>query len=120
MPPAPLQHRWLRWLVLAVLLVQIGVPLVQLLKPRPARFGWQMYATGRAHPQIALVLPDGQTVPVTISDHLAYLRRDAYLQPAMTPHLCRRYPAALAVRYTPADAAIAPPRDDPCHAEPLR
>lgn len=115
--PIARRHRLLMLLVLLVLLCQIAVPVVQLFKPRPARFGWQMYATGRDHPQIALVLPDGQTLPVTVTDHLAYLRRDAYLQPALTPHLCRTHPAALAVRYTPAGSPTVP-LDDPCRSMP--
>ncbi|HVS65983.1 MAG TPA: hypothetical protein VMT85_21050 [Thermoanaerobaculia bacterium] len=38
---------WVRWFAIAYLLVQIGLPLFQLARPRPARFGWQMYSAVR-------------------------------------------------------------------------
>ena len=95
-----IRDRQLRdWVITAFILlwlvVQIGVPLWQLTNPRPARFGWQMYAVVKYPPQITAVRCDGSSVQLTPSSYFAYFRSDlhpAYIQ-ALGKHLCRVDPS---------------------------
>ena len=91
------------WVVVAFILlwlaVQIGVPLWQLTKPRPTRFGWQMYADIKYPPQITAVRSDGSSVRLAASRYLADFRfefRPGYIQ-ALGKHLCRVEPSLQAV-----------------------
>ena len=68
------------WLVAAFILlwlaVQVGVPLWQLTRPRPVRFGWQMYANVRYPPWITGIRTDGSSVQLSAHRYLANFRYD--------------------------------------------
>lgn len=80
----------------AFLLVQLGVPALKLAEPRPARFGWQMYAGTRAIPGFSVVLPEGGE-KIRTADHVIELRREIDNQRLIPPHLCRTVDSASAV-----------------------
>jgi hypothetical protein len=75
--------------IVLFLAIQIGVPLVQLFAPRPAHFGWQMFAAIGRRPKFSVVMRDGTTRPVDPSPYLAERRGDLKLEAALPPHLCR-------------------------------
>jgi hypothetical protein len=90
--------RWPWWAV-AYLVVQLAVPLWQLTRPRPARFGWQMYA-GISQPlTFAAVNADGSLTPVPLDRYIIRLRTDIDLIRYIPPAVCQRT-QAVAVRYT--------------------
>lgn len=71
------------------LAIQIGVPLAKLRGPRPAPFGWQMFAAIGRRPKFSIVLRDGTIRPVDPSPYLSERRGDMKLEGAFPPHLCR-------------------------------
>ena len=79
------------------LVVQVVVPSWQLTQPRPARFGWQMYAAG-AGVAFAVVGRDGAVTPVALEDYIVRRRDDLDLRRYLPPVICARTGAA-AVRY---------------------
>jgi hypothetical protein len=80
--------------------IQTGVPLILLSKPRPARFGWQMYSAVPKRASFDLVMRDGASRPVDLRLYVAQSRGDADLQTALPPHLCHVVPDVAAVRIT--------------------
>ena len=87
------------WVVAAFILlwlaVQVGVPLWQLTNPRPARFGWQMYAGKIYPPRIIGIRTDGKSVQLSAYRYLATFRyefRPSYVQ-ALGEHVCRVEPS---------------------------
>jgi hypothetical protein len=86
-------------LCLAFLTLQVGVPAVRLLGPRPARFGWQMFAAHTTAPAFAVEHADGSRALVDVDDYFAFRRGD--LDPAvfdrLPPHLCRLDPTVVTV-----------------------
>lgn len=87
--------------VLAAVFVaaQIGVATHQLSKPRPAKFGWQMYSGIREALSYELVRRDGTVEPVRRADYFGNFRIDLddIIEPA-AQLICARRPDAAAVR----------------------
>lgn len=85
------------------LLLQIGVPLVRLAKPRPARFGWQMYSAKLQRPRFSLVMRDGTTRPADLHPYVPQSRGEVDLERALPQHLCRAMPDVASVQILKAD-----------------
>ncbi len=92
--------------------IQIGVPLIRLWAPRPARFGWQMFSARQQRPRFSLVLRDGTSRPVNLGPYVAQSRGEVDLENALPPHLCRTVPDVASVQITAPDAEQ--PRVYPC------
>jgi hypothetical protein len=103
-------RRWPPWAI-AFLVIQIVVPLWQLTQPRPARFGWQMYAAGAPAAEFAAVGRDGSVTPVALHEYIVRRRDDLDLLGVLPPAVCART-GAVAVRYR--DAAGRAPVEIPC------
>ena len=86
------------------LLIQTGMPLVQLWAPRPARFGWQMFSATPQRNRFSLVMRDGTGQPVDLRLYVAQSRGEVDLEEALPPHLCRVVPDVASVRITAADS----------------
>ena len=85
--------------IVALLAVQVGVPAWQMQKPRPVRFGWQMYA-GIAEPfSFRVVRVNGENEPVDIGDYLANHRGDIAVSSLIPLEVCARDREAVEVRY---------------------
>ncbi len=90
------------------LAVQILVPLAQFMwAPRPARFGWQMYAVASAAPRFELIMRDGTAKPLDITPYVTSLRGDVPLARFLPQHLCTLFPGAAAVHYKMDDGSQA-------------
>lgn len=96
--------------------VQIVVPAVLLLGPRPARFGWQMFAAHTIAPAFAVEHADGRRAMVDVDDFFAFRRGD--LDPAvfdrLPPHLCRVDPSITTVYERRVPDPAAPIEAHPC------
>jgi hypothetical protein len=90
-------HRWPLWAIV-FLGAQIAVPAWQLTRPRPARFGWQMYAGGARASHFAAVGRDGSVTAVALDEYVVRSRDDLDLVRYLPPAVCARTGAA-AVRY---------------------
>jgi hypothetical protein len=95
---------------LAVLAVQVGVPLARLTRPRQARFGWQMFSTAGPAPLLVAVRAGGARDTLDVGRFFAFRRgdlpRDAYA--GLPAHACARTPGARAVLLSwPGDSAPA-------------
>jgi hypothetical protein len=95
--------QWRDWAVISFIVlwlaIQIGVPLWQLTNPRPARFGWQMYADAKYLPRITGIRTDGGSVRLSGHRYLANFRyefRPSYIQ-VLGEHICRVEPSLWAV-----------------------
>jgi hypothetical protein len=82
---------------LAFLSVQIAVAAYQLSAPRPARFGWQMWAARKPSPQFLAVMRDGTKQPADLLKFVGVSRGEMDLEEALPPHLCRFIPGIAAV-----------------------
>jgi len=82
----------------AYLAVQLAVPSAKLWEPRPARFGWQMFAGIAPAPRFAVAMADGSTREVALADHYGNPRADLRYEDHLPGHLCRSLPGARAVR----------------------
>ena len=100
----------------AYLVVQVVVPAVQLLGPRPARFGWQMFAAHTIAPAFIVENADGRHARVDVDDFFAFRRGD--LDPAvfdrLPPHLCRLDPQITVVYERRVPDPAAPIETHPC------
>lgn len=85
-------------------LIQTGVPLMQLAAPRPARFGWQMFSAAPRRLRVSLVLRDGTTRPVDLRRYVGLSRGEVSLDDALPAHLCRAVPGLAAVQITSSDS----------------
>jgi hypothetical protein len=94
------------------LLIQAGVPLVQLGAQRPARFGWQMYSAKPQRARFVLVMRDGTQRPASLGPYVAQSRGELDLTSALPPHLCRMVPDLASVLVTASDAKA--PREYKC------
>ena len=96
------------------LAVQTIVPVVQLFRPRPARFGWQMFSGTSVPTQVKIRTPAGErAIPADeMAKHVGNWRGDLSLDKHLPPHLCRRYPEASAVLLYNLEADE--PREFPC------
>lgn len=59
-----------------ILVFQVGVPAVNLLAPRPARFGWQMYSVAQPAPQAWTSSANGGLEAVDLDGRWAVLRAE--------------------------------------------
>ena len=59
-----------------IVVIQVGVPAVNLLSPRPARFGWQMYSVAQPAPEAWTTSAKGGLEPVDLDGHWAVLRAE--------------------------------------------
>ena len=91
-------------LFMLFLLIQTGVPLVQLWAPRPARFGWQMFSAKPQRPRFSLVMRDGTLQPANLGLYVAQSRGEVDLEKALPPHLCRVIPDLSSVQITAPDS----------------
>ncbi len=104
MTPGPAQQMWTREKRVAAvffvlfLAIQIIVPLYKLTEPRPARFGWQMYAGAKAPISATLTRLDGSNITVGLAPYFGQYRGDLDLIEALPPYFCRRYPGVKTVR----------------------
>jgi hypothetical protein len=71
--------------------VQLVVPVVGLLSPRPARFGWQMYSVAEAAPQAWGEAADGSRTPIDLAGRVAVLRADTRDASAIGQALCANH-----------------------------
>ena len=86
------------------LMLQIGIPLYALTQPRPARWGWQMFA-GISVPLRFEAVTANETFPILLSDYVGNQRGDLELTTYLPPEICRRT-RAIAVRYRVLPARI--------------
>jgi hypothetical protein len=96
----------------SVLVIQVGIPLIQLWAPRPARFGWQMFTARPAPTRYTLVFHDGTRKPVDLEPYVAKSRGEMDVETALPPHLCRVVPDLASVLVLPPGARQ--PRVHPC------
>ena len=82
----------------AFLVVQVVVPLVQLTQPRPARFGWQMYAGAKAPESVTLIRQDGSEKTYGMSFYLGSYRSDLDITEALPRFICQKQPHLKGVR----------------------
>jgi hypothetical protein len=82
----------------AIVVFQLGVPLAQLWAPRPARWGWQMYATLSSTPTFTVVLKTGTVQPVDPAAYVTLMRTEIDFATVLPPHICHMMPDAVAVR----------------------
>ncbi|HET6379431.1 MAG TPA: hypothetical protein VFH63_00135 [candidate division Zixibacteria bacterium] len=85
--PSP-RRRLLTVLVGAFLIVQVGVPVVALFGPRPARFGWHMYSALPPLPEVSIVHADGTEEPVDLGTFFAVQRAEIDYADAVRRRLC--------------------------------
>jgi energy-converting hydrogenase Eha subunit A len=82
------RRRWLRWLVIAAVIVQLALPLAALAGPRPSRFGWQMFTAMAPIPVVWTEFADGDLSAVDLDTLLIHPRSEADLRPALVAALC--------------------------------
>lgn len=92
-------HRLVAVFFVLFLALQIFVPAVQLSKPRPSHFGWQMFSGLRPIPRYWLVRADGSTQEVTVEEHTGVRRLDADYHRVFADFLLKNYADAIAVRW---------------------
>jgi hypothetical protein len=98
-PVTPVARRLPAWRLFAVawLVWQLGLPLVKLVAPRPARFGWQMFSGGESL-RFFLRRGDGVEVEVSPLTVLAVPRSEIRAERELVAALCAADPRAEAVR----------------------
>jgi hypothetical protein len=94
------KHRFALAFCAAFLTVQTVVPLLRLARPRPARFGWQMWTVRPTFPTFRMVMADGTKRAPDLSVYVAVNRGEVDLRDALPPHLCRAVPGVTAVEIT--------------------
>lgn len=92
------RRRLTRVVFSAIVAFQLGMPLVQLWAPRPARWGWQMYATLPIPPTFSVVLHNGTVQPVDSAAYVTLMRTEVDLAIVLPPHICRVTLEAVAVQ----------------------
>lgn len=75
-------------LVAAYLAVQLLVPALALLEPRPAHFGWQMYSALPRLPQAWVLETDGTERPVDLTELFAVQRAEIDYGDVLRTGLC--------------------------------
>jgi hypothetical protein len=83
--------------------LQVVVPLVQLPRPRAARFGWQMFAGARPWPTFFGRGPDGRLAPIAVERYLGNPRGDLDVTPGVWRQLCSLLPEIRAIQVIAAD-----------------
>ena len=88
-----------RFAAVCLLALQIAIPAYQLLKPRPARFGWQMFA-GISQPlEFFVGFGDGRVERVDLARYFGRVRSDMTLTNDLPPILCAHLPNSREVSY---------------------
>ena len=83
-----------------LLVVQVVVCLVQLWEPRPARFGWQMYAGFKNAVQYLVVDRSGEEQQIKINRYIALPRGDIDdVERKVKPLICGDHQEAQTVRF---------------------
>ena len=75
-------------LVTAFLAIQVVVPTVALLGPRPARFGWQMYSALPDMPRAWVLNRDGSEHPIDLGRLFAVQRAEIDYVAVLRTGLC--------------------------------
>lgn len=83
-------------LCLAIVIVQLAVPLRAFLEPRPARFGWHMYSTLNYLPEAWIEEASGSVTRVDVTQILGDTRAEIHWSEPLADLLCR-HPQADAV-----------------------
>lgn len=73
---------------------------------KPARFGWQMYASASRVPEFTLVHSSGQRDPVRPADFIANRRPEVRYERHLPPLLCERFPDVRYVLLTGASPEV--------------
>jgi len=104
----------------AFVVIQVCICVVQLTRPRPARFGWQMYSGMGGAVQYHVVDADGRDHDIELQHYVAFPRYELQGEErAVTPLVCRDYPGAKGMRFEyvdrptlfmPCDASARPSR----------
>jgi hypothetical protein len=99
LPPRRIARRSRAWLLFAVgwLIWQLGLPLVKLVAPRPARFGWQMFSGGEPL-RFFVRRGDGVEVEVSPLTVLAVPRPEIRAERELAAAFCAADPRAEAIR----------------------
>ena len=71
-----------------IVVLQLGIPAANLLSPRPARFGWQMYSTAQPAPEAWARSADGTLEPLHLDGHWAVLRAEIDDVDAFASQVC--------------------------------
>ena len=79
--------------------IQIAVPVVKLLSPRPVRFGWHMWTVTPPRRHVVLLMRDGSSRPADLRPYLVQARGELNLDEVLPRHLCRMMPDVAAVRH---------------------
>jgi len=82
----------------AILAVQVTIPIFQLTKPRPARWGWQMYSSVRSPAKLVAVLTSGEERGVDRTAYIPYPRLEMDTDAVLVDHVCRTVPDVARVR----------------------
>lgn len=94
------RERLRAWLGVGFVVAQVCICLVQLSKPRPARFGWQMYSGMGGAVQYHVVDANGRDHGIDLQHYVAFPRYELDgEEQAVTPLVCRDYPGAKGMRF---------------------
>ena len=85
--------------IILFLSIQIAVPVVKLLSPRPVRFGWHMFTVTPPRRDVVLLMRNGSSQPADLRPYLAQARGELHLDDVLPAHLCRMMPDVAVVRY---------------------
>ncbi len=75
-------------LCVAILTVQLAVPIRAFLEPRPARFGWHMYSTLNYLPEAWIEGADGSVAMVDVMKVLGDTRAEIHWSDPLAALLC--------------------------------
>ena len=110
----PARDRFVAAVVVTYLALQLLVPAVMLFRPRPQRFGWQMFTNVPVFPWMVLHRNTGRRDTLDINRYFAMRRPELALGDLgfVATHVCRVTPDAALVELTvPPDST---PRLYPC------
>ena len=82
------RERLLALLVIAFVIIQLAVPILQLAQPRPARFGWQMYSALTSLPVVKLETANGTVTSLDLSRVVVRERAEVDYSAALAHHVC--------------------------------
>ena len=100
--------------VVTYLVLQLLVPAIMLFRPRPQRFGWQMFTSVPVVPRLVLHRTTGRRDTVDVNRYFAIRRPEVALGGLglVASHVCRVTPDAVLVEVkVPPDSV---PRLHPC------
>ena len=99
-------RRWPMLFFFVYLAVQIALPVYHLFRPRPTRFGWQMFSAASVPAHVWIVSGD-HLEEISPAAYIGYFRADLEWERYALPHLCRVRSEATAVRYVmPLESAV--------------